>query len=78
MLSIIETKMNHQDDIKRILHQGIRQVAQKYLATESAHEGYLVIFDTKTHAGAVCKPREHREEDKKVTSFIIGIGYREK
>jgi hypothetical protein len=75
---IIETKVNHQDDITRILRQGIMQVAQKYLATESAAEGYLVIFDTKTHAGAVCKPRDHQEEDKKVTSFIIGIGYREK
>ncbi|UCH92436.1 MAG: ATP-binding protein [Candidatus Aminicenantes bacterium] len=75
---IIETKVNHQDDITHILREGISQVAKKYLATESAHEGYLVIFDTKTHAGAVCKPREHREEDKKVTSFIIGIGYREK
>jgi hypothetical protein len=75
---IIETKVNHQDDITRILQQGIKQVAQKYLATESAAEGYLVIFDTKTHAGAVCKPRDHQEENKKVTSFIIGIGYREK
>jgi hypothetical protein len=75
---IIETKVNHQDDITRILQQGIRQVAQKYLATESAAEGYLVIFDTKTHEGAVCKPQDHQEEDKKVTSFIIGIGYREK
>ncbi|UCH97485.1 MAG: hypothetical protein JSV88_11705, partial [Candidatus Aminicenantes bacterium] len=75
---IIETKVNHQDDITRTLQQGIRQVAQKYLATESATGGYLVIFDTKTHAGAVCKPGEHQEEDKKVISFIIGIGYREK
>lgn len=74
---IIETKVNHQDDISRILHQGITQVAQKYLATESAAEGYLVIFDTKTHAGAVCKPQNHREADKNVTSFIIGIGYNE-
>ena len=75
---IIETKVNHQEDITRILQQGLRQVAQKYLATESAAEGYLVIFDPKTHAGAICKPQEHQEEDKKVTSFIIGIGYREK
>jgi hypothetical protein len=75
---IIETKVNHQDDITWILQQGIRQAAQKYLATESTAEGYLVIFDTKTHVGAVCKPQDHHEEDKKVTSFIIGIGYREK
>lgn len=75
---IIETKVNHQDDFTRVLEQGVSQVAQKYLATESAHEGYLVIFDTKTHVGAVCKPQEHRQEDKKITSFIIGIGYLEK
>jgi hypothetical protein len=75
---IIETKVNHQDDISRILRQGVNQVAQKYLATESAAEGYLVIFDTKTHVGAVCKQEDHQEEDKKVTSFIIGIGYPEK
>jgi hypothetical protein len=71
---IIETKVNHQDDITRILQQGIRQVAQKYLASESVNEGYLVIFDTKTHAGAINKPQVHLEGGKKVTSFIIGIG----
>jgi len=71
---IIETKVNHQDDITRILQQGIRQVAQKYLTTESVNEGYLVIFDTKTHAGAINKPQAHLEGGKKVTSFIIGIG----
>lgn len=74
---IIETKVNHQDDFKYILEQGITQVAQKYLATESADEGFLVIFDTGTHAGSTNKPQYHNEEDKKVTSLIIGIGYRE-
>ncbi|NIM78712.1 MAG: hypothetical protein GTO20_07975 [Candidatus Aminicenantes bacterium] len=71
---IIETKVNHQDDITRILEEGIKQVATKYLAAEAMAEGYLVIFDTKTHVGAVCEPREHRESGKTVISFIIGIG----
>ncbi|MCP4220174.1 MAG: hypothetical protein GY765_36420, partial [bacterium] len=75
---IIETKVNHQDDYTTILRQGITQVAQKYLATEIAAEGYVVIFDTGTHAGAINKPQVHTEEDQKVSSFIIGIGYREK
>ncbi len=74
---IIETKVSHRRDIRRILRQGITQVAQKYLATESADEGFLVIFDTATSAGVLNKPQEHREEGKKITSLIIGIGYRE-
>jgi len=71
---IIETKVNHQDNIARILNQGINQLAYQYLATESVQEGYLVIFDTRTHAGAVCKSQDHLVGDKKITSFIIGIG----
>jgi hypothetical protein len=71
---IIETKVNHQDNITRILNQGITQLAYQYLATESIQEGYLVIFDTRTHAGAVCKSQDHWEGNKKITSFIIGIG----
>ncbi|MCP4148309.1 MAG: hypothetical protein GY757_11215 [bacterium] len=75
---IIETKVNHQVDSTRLLQKGISQVAQKYLATESACEGYLIVFDTRTQAGSVCKPKEHMEKNKKVTSFTIGIGYVEK
>jgi hypothetical protein len=71
---IIETKLNHRYDITRILEEGIVQVSKKYLASEAVEEGYLVIFDTKTHVGAVCDPREHKESGKKVISFIIGIG----
>jgi hypothetical protein len=71
---IIETKLNHQHDITRILEEGIVQVSKKYLASEAVEEGYLVIFDTKTRVGAVCDPREHKESGKKIISFIIGIG----
>jgi hypothetical protein len=71
---IIETKMNHRDDITRILEEGLTQVTQKYLATEAAGEGYLVIFDTKTHVGAACTPQVHKVGDYQVTSFTIAIG----
>ncbi|UCH92385.1 MAG: AAA-like domain-containing protein [Candidatus Aminicenantes bacterium] len=70
---IIETKVNHRK-LTRTLNQGITQVSKTYLATEAADEGYLVIFDTKTPVGEECEPRYHQAEEKKVTSFIIGIG----
>jgi hypothetical protein len=70
---IIETKVNHRK-LTRTLNQGITQVSKKYLATEAADEGYLVIFDTKTPVGEECEPRHHQAEEKKVTSVIIGIG----
>ena len=44
---IIETKINRRN-LTRTLNDGITQVSRKYLASESAHEGYLIIFDTKT------------------------------
>lgn len=71
---IIETKVNRHDDITRILQEGVIQVSRKYLAAEAVDEGHLVVFDTKAHIGTVCEPRVHEEGDKRVTSFIIGIG----
>ncbi len=71
---IIETKVNCHDDVTGIINEGILQLSSKYLETERRGEGYLVIFDTKTHVGAVCHPRDHTAGDKIVTSFIIGIG----
>lgn len=70
---IIETKLNRQN-LTRTLNKGINQVAKKYLAAESAHEGYLVIFDTKTPIGEESEPQYHQVGEKKVTNFIIGIG----
>ncbi|NIM83380.1 MAG: hypothetical protein GTO20_31715 [Candidatus Aminicenantes bacterium] len=69
---IIETKMNHQN-LTRTLNDGINQLWSKYLASESCPEGYLVIFDTKTPIGKECEPQYHQVENKKITSFIIGI-----
>lgn len=71
---IIETKVNRYEDIEEILGEGITQLSGKYLATEAADEGYLVIFDTRTPVGAVCKPRVHKVKDFTVTSFNISIG----
>jgi hypothetical protein len=46
----------------------------KYLASEFCHEGYLVIFDTRTPVGDICEPQYHPVGDKQVVSFNIGIG----
>jgi hypothetical protein len=71
---IIETKVNRHDDLSGIIEEGILQLSGKYLASESTKEGYLVVFDTRTPVGSVCKPQYHQAGDKKVTSFAIGIG----
>ncbi|MDQ1355413.1 MAG: hypothetical protein QG657_5723 [Acidobacteriota bacterium] len=71
---IIETKVNRHDDISAILEEGVIQLSRKYLATEGAGEGYLVIFDTRRAVGSSFKPQYHQGGDKKVTSFTIGIG----
>ena len=71
---IIETKVNRHEDINDILGEGITQLSGKYLATEAADEGYLVIFDTRTPVGAGCKPQQHQVKDYTVTSFNIPIG----
>ncbi|MCP4146999.1 MAG: hypothetical protein GY757_04540 [bacterium] len=70
---IIETKLNRRK-LSTTLKEGIAQVSKKYLASESAHEGYLVIFDVKTDVGDECEPQSHEVGDKTVTSFTIGIG----
>ena len=70
---IIETKMNH-GNLTRTLNDGLTQVSGKYLASEAAHEGYLVIFDPRTPVGGECEPRDHEIAGKKVTAFIISIG----
>jgi hypothetical protein len=71
---IIETKVNRNDDISGIIEEGISQLSEKYLATEDASEGYLVVFDTRTPVGAVCEPRIQKVGDKQVTCFTIAIG----
>ncbi len=70
---IVETKINRHN-LDCTIRDGIAQVPEKYVSTESVDEGYLVIFDLKTRVGSGCEPRHHPSGDKKVTSFIIGIG----
>ncbi len=71
---IIETKLNQYGNISTIQKEGILQLTRKYLATEAADEGYLVIFDTQTPVGTDCLPQVLRDGEKIVTSFSIGIG----
>ncbi len=71
---IIETKVNRYEDINDILEEGITQLCGKYLATEVTAEGYLVVFDTRTPLGALCKPQVHPVKNFTVTSFNISIG----
>ncbi len=75
---IIETKVNYFGDMERLIQQGVTQVTQKYLLTESVNEGFLVVFDTATLVGTLTKPQVHLKDERKVTCFIIGIGYPEK
>jgi hypothetical protein len=71
---IIETKVNRYENINEILEEGITQLSGKYLVTEAADDGYLVIFDTRSPVGAGCNPQVHQVKDNTVTSFIIAIG----
>ncbi|MGE5340994.1 MAG: hypothetical protein ACM3SY_05870 [Candidatus Omnitrophota bacterium] len=71
---IIETKLNHYGNVATIQKEGILQLTRKYLASEAADEGYLVIFDAKTPVGTDCLPQVHRDGEKVVTGFTIGIG----
>jgi hypothetical protein len=71
---IIEIKVNRYEDINAILDEGIIQLSGKYLATEAADEGYLVVFDTRTPVGTSSKPQLHQVKDYTITSFNISIG----
>ena len=70
---IIETKINRRK-LTRTLKDGITQLSMKYLASESAHEGYLIVFDTKTPVGEDCEPQYHEVGNKRITSFNIAFG----
>jgi hypothetical protein len=71
--------VNRHDDVTMIINEGLLQLSSKYLASEDADEGYLVVFDTRTPVGSLCEPQYHSDlqaGSKKATviSFIIGIG----
>ena len=70
---IIETKINR-TSIERTLGKAVDQLCGKYLLTEKAEMGYIVIFDPKTRVGEVCDPQRHIEKGKEIQSFLVGIG----
>ena len=70
---IIETKINRSHG-NRALNKAIDQLCSKYLLTERANEGYVVVFDLKTMVGELCTPQKHQAEGKEILSFNIGIG----
>jgi len=70
---IIETKINRSHG-ERALNKAIDQLCGKYLLTERADEGYVVVFDLKTIVGELCTPQNHIAEGKEILSFNIGIG----
>jgi hypothetical protein len=70
---IIETKVNRRKDISAVINQGIRQLSTKYLASEKADEGYLVIFDPFAAIGTSLEPQKEKTGDKDIYIFNIGI-----
>ncbi len=70
---IIETKVNRARGNK-IIDKAIEQLCGKYLLTEKADEGYVVIFDVRTKVGEVCAPQRRKAEGKEVLVSKIGIG----
>ena len=70
---IIETKINR-SSLDKTIEKAIDQLCGKYLLTERANEGYVVIFDLKTKVGELCTPQKHQVEGKEILSFNIGIG----
>lgn len=71
---IIETKINRGDK-KKTLDRAANQIADKYMKTQRANEGYVVIFDPKTQVGDF-EPHQRIEVagGKEVIAFNIGIG----
>ncbi|MCP4138475.1 MAG: hypothetical protein GY754_46385 [bacterium] len=70
---IIEAKINR-GNIETTINKGVAQLSDKYLSTESVHEGYLVVFDTKTVVGEMVEPVKFPVKDKEILCFSIGIG----
>lgn len=70
---IIETKVNRASGNK-IIAKAIEQLCGKYLLTEKADEGYVVVFDVRTNVGEVCPPQTHLAKGRRILSFNIGIG----
>ena len=70
---IIETKINRAN-IEKTIDRAVERICGKYLLTEMVEEGYVVVFDVKTHVGEVREPQNRMLEGKEVLIFEIGIG----
>jgi len=47
---VVETKVNR-GNRERTIDRAVLQLCEKYLLTEQADEGYVVVFDIKTRVG---------------------------
>ena len=70
---IIETKINR-SNLDKTIEKATDQLCGKYLLTERADEGYVVVFDLKTVVGEISTPQKHVVKGKEILSFNIGIG----
>ena len=70
---IIVTKINRAN-INTTIDRAVEQICGKYLLTEKAVEGYVVVFDVKTKVGEVRTPQKRQIEGNTVLVFEVGIG----
>ena len=70
---IVETKVNRANR-ERTVYRAVEQLGGKYLLTEKADEGYVVVFDIKTRVGELYPPEKRVVGDTTVLVFVIGIG----
>ena len=70
---IIETKINRAN-IDKTIDRAVEQICGKYLLTEKAEEGYVVVFDVKTKVGEMRAPQKRMVKGKEILIFEIGIG----
>ena len=70
---ILETKINR-SRLSRTIDLAVDQVATKYLSTEQADEGYIVVFDPKRQVGEVSEPEQRVVGGRKLSIFVVAIG----
>jgi hypothetical protein len=70
---IVETKLNR-FKLQTTLEKAVDQISKKYLLTERANEGYVVVFDLKTPVGEQIGSQRSLVQKKEILSVIIGIG----
>ncbi len=70
---ILETKINR-SSLSRTTDLAVDQVFNKYLATEQADEGYVVVFDPKRRVGEVSDPEQRISAGRHLAIFVIAIG----